>query len=163
MLRNNGSLWKLIEVENEKVIIPSMSLETVELIMTIEEELNILIPDAECEQISTVQNLVDCVYEKVKMHSTEKNISQMISQKIREAMLLFVQKEMNVTLETSLGDLLGDLKLRNHWAQMEGEIGLKIPSLIDLDRVLKNGIRIFGMYVFEKKKTWCGFDLAKTD
>ena len=53
-----------------------MGLDTVELIMTVEDLFEIEIPDNHAENISTVQQLADYVFEKIKTKPTYENRSK---------------------------------------------------------------------------------------
>ncbi len=51
-----------------------MGLDTVELIMTVEDLFEIQIPDNHAENIATVQQLADYVFEKIKTKPTYENM-----------------------------------------------------------------------------------------
>ncbi len=53
-----------------------MGLDTVELIMWAEDEFNIEIPDNHAENIATVQQLSDYVFEKTMLKPTENKLSK---------------------------------------------------------------------------------------
>lgn len=53
-----------------------MGLDTVELVMSVENQFNIEIPDNEAENIATVQQLIDYTFEKIKQESQEKILSK---------------------------------------------------------------------------------------
>ncbi len=60
---------KLEDVTNEKAFVADLgadSLDTVELVMALEEEFELEIPDEEAEKISTVQNAIDYIVNNSK-------------------------------------------------------------------------------------------------
>jgi len=58
---------KVIDSANFAMDLNADSLDTVELIMEIEKEFNITIPDEATQRIATVEDLTNCVLEKVKL------------------------------------------------------------------------------------------------
>ena len=58
---------KVINSANFAMDLNADSLDTVELIMEIEKEFNITIPDESTQRIATVEDLTNCVLEKVKL------------------------------------------------------------------------------------------------
>lgn len=62
-----------------------MGLDSVELLMSVEEKFGIRIEDSEAEKIYTVQNFVDCVYSKIITNPNEKCLTQIVFYRIRKA------------------------------------------------------------------------------
>ena len=58
---------KVIDSANFAMDLNADSLDTVELIMEVEKEFNITIPDEATQRIATVEDLTNCVLEKVKL------------------------------------------------------------------------------------------------
>jgi len=63
-----------------------MGLDSVELVMEVENEFDIQIPDPECKKIYTVQDFVNSVYNKIKIHPTDKCLTQIIFYRIRKSL-----------------------------------------------------------------------------
>lgn len=129
-----------------------MGLDSVELIMTIEDKFGISIPDAECEQILTVQQMADSVFEKIKLKPNEKCLSQIVFYKIRRAFEKFGNEKQNITLNTKMSDLLNKADLKNDWTRLGIRIGLKIPDLVDLDldKTLNKEVKFLGFKIFDR-------------
>lgn len=129
-----------------------MGLDSVELIMSIEDKFGIAIPDAECDQIATVQQMADSVFEKIKLNPNEKCLSQIVFYRVRKAFEQFGNKKRNITPNTKMSDLLSETDLRNDWTRLGIRIGLKIPDLVDLDlnKTLNKEVRFLGLKVFDR-------------
>ncbi|AUP81515.1 acyl carrier protein [Flavivirga eckloniae] len=110
-----------------------MGLDSVELIMSVEDKFGIRIPDAECEQIYTVQDFADTVYKIISVNPTDKCLTQIIFYRIRRAFqnLNFTNKE--IMSNTKISDLLSQLELKESWNLLETELRLKLPELVTLD------------------------------
>ncbi len=129
-----------------------MGLDSVELIVTIEDTFGISIPAAECELICSVQDMADAVFEIIKVKPNEKCLSQIVFYRVRKAFELFGNEKPDITPNTKLSDLLSKTDLMNDWAQLENNIGLKIPDLVDLDldKTLKKEVKFLGFRVFNR-------------
>lgn len=129
-----------------------MGLDSVELVVSIEDILGIEIPNHECEQISTVQLMVDSVFEKVNLKPSKKCISQIIFCRIRKVFEQFGNDRKNITLDTMMSELLSKTDLESDWNQLEIIIGLKIPDLVDLDlnRTLNKEVKFLGFKIFDR-------------
>lgn len=128
-----------------------MGLDSVELIMAIEDKFGIAIPDTECERICTVQQMADSVFEKIKLKPNEKCLSQIVFYRIRKAFEKFGNEKRNITLNTKMSELLSKTDLKNDWTRLEIRIGLKTPDLVDLDldKTLNKEVRFLGFKVFD--------------
>lgn len=129
-----------------------MGLDSVELVMTIEDKFGISIPDAECEQIYNVQQMADSVYEKIALKPNKKCLSQIVFYRIRKAFEKFGNDKKDITPDTKMSDLLNESDLKNDWTRLGIRIGLKIPDLVDLDlnKTLNKEVRFFGFKVFDR-------------
>ncbi len=129
-----------------------MGLDSVALLMTIEDKFGISIPDAECENIYTVQQMADSVFEKIKIKPNEKCLSQIVFYRIRKAFEQFGNDKRNITPNTKMSELLSETDLKKDWARLEIKIGLKIPDLVDLDldKTLNKEVRFLGFKIFDR-------------
>ncbi|MGH1384920.1 phosphopantetheine-binding protein [Kordia sp.] len=129
-----------------------MSLDSVELIVSIEKTFGIQIPDAECEMLTTVQQIVDCVYEKIKIQPNQKCLSQIVFYRIRKALMQFGNDKNEVTLNTKVSDLLSETNIASEWKQLETKLQLKIPDLVDLDldKTLNKEVKLFGLKLYDR-------------
>ncbi len=129
-----------------------MGLDSVELVMAIEDKFGIAIPDAECEQIATVQQMADSVFEKIKLKPNEKCLSQIVFYRIRKAFEQFGNEKRNITPNTKMSELLSETDLKNDWTRLGIRIGLKIPDLVDLDldKTLNKEVRFLGFKIFDR-------------
>ncbi|WP_272149476.1 phosphopantetheine-binding protein [Tenacibaculum aiptasiae] len=129
-----------------------MGLDSVELVMTIENKFGISISNVECEQIVTVQQMADSVFKKIKLKPNKKCLSQIVFYKIRRALEQFENEKENITPNTKISDLLNKTDLKNDWTLLENEIGLKIPDLVDLDldKTLNKEVKFLGFKIFDR-------------
>src|SRR5688572_27660604 len=96
-----------------------MGLDSVEILVRVEEYFGISIPNGEAQKILTVQEFADCVFAKVTINPTEKCKSQMLFYKLRR---YFIDKigpgKEQVRIDSKIGDLItGDLKTT--WTEIE--------------------------------------------
>ena len=129
-----------------------MGLDSVELVMTIENKFGISIPDDECEQIHTVQQFADSVFEKIKIKPNEKCLSQIVYYRIRKAFERFGNHKQDITPNSKMSELLSNTDLINDWLNLRHRIGLKIPDLVDLDldKTLNKEVRFLGFKIFDR-------------
>ena len=129
-----------------------MGLDSVELVMAIEDKFGIAIPDVECEQIATVQQMADSVFEKIKLKPNEKCLSQIVFYRIRKAFEQFGNEKRNITPNTKMSELLSETDLKNDWTRLGIRIGLKIPDLVDLDldKTLNREVKFLGFKIFDR-------------
>ena len=55
-----------------------MGLDSVELLISFEDKFGVSIPDAEAENIATLQQMADSIFEKVKLRPNDKCLSQIV-------------------------------------------------------------------------------------
>ena len=129
-----------------------MGLESVELIMTIENKFGISIPDAECENIATVQHMADSVFEKITLKPNIKCISQIVFYRIRQALELFGNNRIQITPNTRLSELLSRTNLKNDWSRLRQRIDLRIPDLVylDLNTSQSKEVRFLGFKLYNR-------------
>ncbi len=130
-----------------------MGLDSVEILVRVEEYFGISIPDREAEKILTVQDFADCVFTKVTINPTEKCKSQMLFYKLRT---YFTDKQglnkWQIRPDSKIRDLLtGDLKTT--WTEIEKDLKLHLPTLSDLDinPTKEKEIKILGVKVWTRK------------
>lgn len=131
-----------------------MGLDSVELLMSFEDKFGVQVPDDEAENIATVEQMVDSIFEKIKIKPNDKCLSQIIFYRIRRAFEEFGNLKSIITPETKMSDLLNPTDLESDWNVLEQRIGLKIPELVDLDKnkTLNKEVRFFGFKVFDRKE-----------
>jgi|SRR5690554_3650934 len=110
-----------------------MGLDSVELVVSVEDKFGIRIPDAECEQISTVQDFADSVYKRILVNPTEKCLTQIVFYRIRKAFQKLNLSETEIKPDTKISELLTQTDLKENWKRIETELGLKLPELVSLD------------------------------
>lgn len=110
-----------------------MGLDSVELLMRVEEYFDISIPENDAGKIVTVQDFVDCVFSKVSVNPTEKCKSLILFYKLRYYLSdrCGIEKD-RIRPDAKIRDVLtGDLK--TYWTEMEKELKLRLPPLSGLD------------------------------
>tara|TARA_R110001583_G_scaffold194249_1_gene364764 strand:+ start:1984 stop:2577 length:594 start_codon:yes stop_codon:yes gene_type:complete len=129
-----------------------MGLDSVELIVSVEDKFGIAIPDVECENLITVQQMADSVFQKIKLKPNHKCLSQIIFYRIRRAFEEFGNEKFEITPNTKMSDLLSVTHLKSDWTKLQMKIGLKIPELVDLDlnKTLNKEVRFMGFKIFDR-------------
>jgi len=130
-----------------------MGLDSVEILVRVEEYFGISIQAREAERILTVQEFADCVFTKVTVNPTQKCKSQMLFYKLRTyfADNQGFSKE-RIRPDSKIKDLIaGDLKTA--WTELEKYLKLGLPTLSDLDinPTKEKEIKIFGVKVWARK------------
>ena len=130
-----------------------MGLDSVEILVRVEEYFGISIPDREAEKILTVQDFADCVFAKVTFNPTEKCKSQMLFYKLKTYFTdnQGLSKE-QIRPDSKIRDLItGDLKTT--WTEIEKHLKLDLPTLSDLDLnpTKEKEIKILGVKVWTRK------------
>ena len=109
-----------------------MGLDSVELLMDVEEAFGIEISNLEAEQINTVQDFYDCAWKHVsnKNLSIEKCYSQSVFYKIRQAIVENIKVDKaSITPKTKITDIIPFENRRQIWKQLEDTLQLKLPQL----------------------------------
>lgn len=107
-----------------------MGLDSVELLMEVEYTFDIVISDPEAEKISTVGELYDCVWDKIKNKQCDKCFSAMFFYKLRRLIFSkydFAKKDFKP--ETNLNELIPKSKRKSLWNDIKKEFEYKIPKL----------------------------------
>ncbi len=131
-----------------------MGLDSVELLMSFEDKFGIQVPDNEAEKISTVEQMVDLIFEKIKIKPNDKCLSQIIFYRIRRAFEEFGNLKSVITPETKMSDLLNTSDIESNWKVLEQRIGLKIPELVGLDKnkTLNKEVRFLGFKIYDREE-----------
>ena len=109
-----------------------MGLDIVELVLEIEDEFDIHLPDSDMEVIRTPYDLATYIYEKLSNPENDKCRSQVGFYKLRKKFMDgFGLKKEELSPDTNLQELLGE-DIRSKWKQLVEtlEYGQHIPSLI---------------------------------
>lgn len=130
-----------------------MGLDSVEILVRVEEHLGISVPDGEAAKILTVQDFVDCVFAKVTVNPTEKCKSQMLFYKLRN---YFTDRHKipkgDIRTNIKIGDLIV-VDLKETWSGIEKYLKLDLPVLSDLDLnpTKEKEVKLLGIKVWTKK------------
>lgn len=140
-----------------------MGLDSVELVMSVEEKFGIRIPDAECEKIYTVQDFANAVYPKIIKHPSEKCLSQIIFYKIRDAIKSVNPTNDLITPDSKIKEVVGMDGLRAKWEKIEKSVGLKLPELVTMDfnENLGTHLKIFGVKTIKRTQPVTKGDLGQ--
>jgi len=113
-----------------------MGLDIVELVMEVEEEFGILIPDADYEQISTVGDMHDYICLKLPVDKPRPSsgstrcLSSAAFLRLRRSLMSVCGVERDrVRLEASLSDLLPKQHRREKWRRLRDDLKLWLPDL----------------------------------
>ncbi|WP_026977592.1 phosphopantetheine-binding protein [Flavobacterium tegetincola] len=129
-----------------------MGLDSVELLMSVENKFGIRIEDSEAEKIATVQDFADCVYSKISLNPTDKCLTQIVFYRIRKAFQNLNLTELEIKPTSKISDLLTQSELKINWNRLEAELGLKLPELvaIDFNPNLNSHVKIFGIKTIKR-------------
>ncbi|WP_333474150.1 phosphopantetheine-binding protein [Zunongwangia sp. HRR-M8] len=129
-----------------------MGLDSVELLMSVEDKFGIQIEDSETEKIYTVQNFVDSVYDKIITDPNEKCLTQIVFYKIRKAFQNLKLTDKEIKPERKISELLTQTKLKEKWYLLKTEIELELPEMVALDfnPNLGSHVKIFGIKTIKR-------------
>ena len=129
-----------------------MGLDSVALIVDIEEAFNIQIPDTECEQIYTVNDLVDAVEKRVSLLEMESKLFQCYLQKIKTLLVNCNNTQVDINGATKLSMAIGTNSIKACWELLEDSLKLKLPRLtsIDLNKNKEEYFKILGVKIFKR-------------
>lgn len=107
-----------------------MGLDGVELIMAMEEEFDILLPDDELNQVRTVDDLYKLIKARHHGITTEICLSHHMFNKVRRALMNnFQLKRGQIKASIKLLDLVPEKDLKEGWPYLQLFEDLKIPEL----------------------------------
>ncbi len=129
-----------------------MGLDSVELLMAVEDKFGIRIEDSEAEKISTVQDFANTVYNKIILNPTDKCLTQIVFYRIRKAFQNLNLTDLGIKPTSKISDLLTQSELKSNWNRLETELGLKLPQLgaIDFNPMLDSHVKIFGIRTIKR-------------
>ncbi len=115
------------------LVIQRMGLDSVELVVSVEDTFGIRIPDDECEKIYSVQDFADAVFKNISINPTKKCLRQLIFYRIRKAFQTLDFEKVIIRPDTKISELFTQPELKTNWKKIETELGLKLPELVALD------------------------------
>lgn len=129
-----------------------MGLDSVELVMAIEEKFGIRIEDSEAEKIRTVQEFADIVFSKIISTPSDKCLTQIVFYRIRKALRMLMSTEKEIKPNTKISELFTKTELKEKWSQLKTELGLELPELVTLDFNPDAGshVKIFGIKTIKR-------------
>lgn len=140
-----------------------MGLDSVELLVYVEDQFGIEIPDLEAEKITTVGEFAESVFSKINLNPSEKCFSQIIFYRLRKALESFNNNRVDIKLDSKIAQFLPNINLEQEWSKLESVSNLTLPRLVklDLDRYAKSEITLFGLSVYKRVKPITEANLAK--
>jgi len=106
-----------------------MGLDSVEIIMEIEQTFGIAIPDAEAEKIITVGDLLQVVQSKLQHQSVDGCLHQIVFFRLRKALKEQLFSEAHISLETDLNALMPKTDKRLAYEQLKATTRFELPAL----------------------------------
>lgn len=116
-----------------------MGLDSVELLMDIENYFGIKIPDSEAETIYTIQTMIDCVARHLNVTNDSKDLRDSIFEKVA----LAFQELVPSTQKMELSDLISNyISSTNNadWEKLEALLNLSVPKPDVVTEVSSNKI-----------------------
>lgn len=103
-----------------------MGLDSVELVMEVEDYFAISIPDAEAQNIYTVQNMVDCIARHLSVSSNDERFKHALFEKIKSFLIENKKADHSLSIFDSIFDFLDpdDTLL---WTKLSVALGLELP------------------------------------
>jgi hypothetical protein len=140
-----------------------MGLDSVELLVYVEDQFGIEIPDLEAEKIITVGEFAEAVFSKIKLNPSEKCFSQIVFYRLRKALETFNNNKIDIKLDSKIEQLLPNVNLKQEWSELESISNLKLPRLVklDLNRNAKSEINLFGLSIYKRVEPITEASLAK--
>lgn len=128
-----------------------MGLDSVELIVSVEKTFKIDIPDQECEQIYTVQDLINAVTKRVLHQNNTRK--ELLFTRIQNAILETTSSTTTIHLKTQIIDLFKLDYLAFQWKDLERFLQLTLPELVPLDfnDKLDTHVKVLGLKIFKRK------------
>jgi acyl carrier protein len=129
-----------------------MGLDSVELVMSIEDKFGIRIEDSEAEKIYTVQDFADIVFSRIITNPTDKCLTQIVFYKFRKALRNLTSTEKEIRPDMKISELFNLSELKEKWSQLKMEVGLELPDLVALDfnPELGSHVKIFGIKTIKR-------------
>ncbi|NER16063.1 acyl carrier protein [Spongiivirga citrea] len=129
-----------------------MGLDSVELVMSIEDKFGIQIEDSEAEKIRTVQDFADIVFSRIITNPTDKCLTQIVFYRIRKVLRNLSSTEKEIRPDTKISELLTQTQLKEKWSLLKTELGLELPNLVALDfnPELGSHVKIFGIKTIKR-------------
>lgn len=129
-----------------------MGLDSVELVMSIEDKFGIRIENSEAEKIYTVQDLVNIVYNSIIINPTDKCLSQIVFYRIRKALRSLTSNEQEIRPDMQISELCSQTALKEIWRQLNIETKLDLPDLVALDfnPELSSHVKVFGINTIKR-------------
>lgn len=124
-----------------------MGLDSIEIVMEVEKTFEISIADKEAEQIRTVRDFHEVVWEKIRHKSSAECVSQALFYRLRR---LFQEqlsvRSVAIKPETQLNAIVPSKNRRKIWRQLQSDSKLRFPSLV-LPRPWSIAIILFDLAV----------------
>jgi hypothetical protein len=119
-----------------------MGLDSVELLVTVENHFGINIPDREAEQIRTVHDFASCIAKYISISSDSKCKSQMLFYILRD----YITEEVGFAKEkflpsTIINDVIPFENRKDVWNKIETDLNIELPQLSKKD--VENDISFF--------------------
>ena len=131
-----------------------MGLDSVQLVIDIEDIFNIQIPDKECEQICTVEDFANIVKKYVVLYPNQECLTQHVFYKLRRSFEMIGDSRNEILPNSVISHLLPSCDLKYWWSVFQDELELKIPLLhkTDLDKSINSTINLFGVPILKRAK-----------
>lgn len=129
-----------------------MGLDSVELLMQIEDEFKIKISDQDAQNIFTVGDMTNFIYQNSTMQLPDNCLKNQILNSIKSAFLL-LEFPANFDLTNIVGEFLTKDDLKASWKKLEETLNLKLPELNPQDLKVEKieGVKIFGFNIIRIK------------
>lgn len=107
-----------------------MGLDSVELLVAVEKTFDIEIPDFEAEQISTVGDLYESVWDKLQGKKSNKCKSAFLFYKFRRLLQdRYGISKKDFKLDSNINSIIPQERRKEEWFSIQSEVNLKLPEL----------------------------------
>ncbi|MBB3696556.1 acyl carrier protein [Flammeovirga yaeyamensis] len=131
-----------------------MGLDSIELLFFVEDTFSIRFNASEAEQINTVQDFSNSVYDKIVTKPNKECVSHKIFKRFKESIQRLKLSDIVVMPETKLSELFPNENLHRNWKLLETDIGLQLPELSSLDfsPKLSSHVSVLGVKIKKRSK-----------
>lgn len=110
-----------------------MGLDSVELVIEVEKQFGIQIENEVCEQIRTVDEFTQVIYDRVNLNPSEKCLTQVLFYKVRQVFISFGAEKRNIFPHSVIREFLNQENIAFQWKEFSLQLDLKLPDLVRLD------------------------------
>lgn len=140
-----------------------MGLDSVELLMELEDTFDIEISNLEAEKVKTVEDSVETFYPKIALEIRKDCLAQAVFYQVRKAFVGLGKNKKIISPATKLTDLINASNITQEWSGLSDQLHLQLPKLVklDIDKSKDREIKFFGQKIYERPRPITDRDVRK--